>query len=321
MPTYGNTLLGPNQSLQNSINTIVGEFRLKRQDSGITRRLATQYKLEPHTGTTKYIDYYNQLSAYALTDGVDMQQAQTLQDNQVSYTPGEIGVQLIIADTTIRRSADPDLMTRAGRIAANAVDLKEDQDGCAQAANFTAGGAGGIPGTGVVYSVGAVASARSRLRTGNQTPAMPAPQPYYGVFHPYTLQALVGRMIPLAPAVASTTAYTTTSAGAGAGPGAGGRSGATDDMMRGGVKALSRVSDVDIFEDANVSLSGNDAKNFIFSKEGFVYVLELDPYYAAQRDESLRATELNIVCSYVFGTYLGANYGVYALADASTPTN
>lgn len=250
-----------------------------------------------------------------------MQQAQTLSDNQVSYVPGEVGVQLIIADTTLRRTADPELMMRAGRIAANAVDLKEDQDGCAQAANFTAGGAGGIPGTGVAYSVGAVASARSRLRTGNSTTiAMPAPPPYYGVFHPYTVQALVGKMIPLAPAVAATSAYSTTTANAGAGPGAGARP-ASDDMMREGAKSVTRVSDVDIFEDANVSITGTDAKNFIFAKEGFVYVLELAPYYAAQRDESLRATELNIVCSYVFGTYLGANYGVYALADGSVPTN
>lgn len=317
----GNTLLGASQSLQNSINTIVSEFRLKRQDSGITRRLATQYKLEPHTGPTKYIDYYNQVYALPLTDGVDMQQAQVITDNQTSYTPAEIGVQLVIADTTLRRTADPDLMMRAGRIAANAIDLKEDQDGCSQAPNFTAGGAGGLPGSGVAYSVGAVASARSRLRTGNSVAtAMPAPPPYYGVFHPYTFQALVGRMIPLAPAVASTTAYTTTSPGAGAGPGAGGRP-ATDDLMRGGAKAVTRVSDVDIFEDANVSVTGTDAKNFIFSREGLVYVLELAPYYAAQRDESLRATELNIVCSYVFGTYLGANYGVYSLADASTPNN
>lgn len=315
----GITLLGATQSLQNSVNTIVSEFRLKRQDSGITRRLATQYKLEPHTGTTKYIDFYNQVSAFSLTDGLDMQQAQTIADNQVAYVPGEVGVQLVIADTTLRRSADPDLMMRAGRIAANAVDLKEDQDGCAQAANFTAGGSGGIPGTGATLSIGSFASARSRLRTGNSTTtAMPAPPPYYGVFHPYSLQALWGKMIPLAGGPAATASYTVTTTASGVA--AGGRPG-SDDFIRGGVKAVTNISGIDIFEDANVSVTSTpDAKNFIFSKEGFIYVLELAPYYAAQRDESLRATELNIVCSYVFGTYLGANYGVYSLADATTPT-
>lgn len=316
----GITLLGGNQSLSNSVNTIVSEFRLKRQDSGIARRLATQYRLEPHTGTTKYIDYYNQVLAYGLSDGIDMVQGQTLGDNQTSYVPAEVGVQIVIADTTIRRSADPDMMMRAGRIAANAVDLKEDQDGVAQAGNFTAGGSGGIPGTGNVLAPGSFASARSRLRTGNSTTtAMPAPPPYYSICHPYSIQAVMGRTIPISAGTpAGGTIYTTTADNSLV---VGGRSQQQEDMIRRGPKALTTLFDIDIYEDANVVVTSTpDAKNFAFAKEGFVYVLELAPYYAAQRDESLRATELNIVTSYVFGTYLASNYGVYMLADATTPT-
>jgi hypothetical protein len=74
-------------------------------------------------------------------------------------------------------------------------------------------------------------------------------------------------------------------------------------------------------DDANVAISGTDSINGFYSKEGLVYVSEVEPTEERERDASLRAWEINIVGSYAFGVYRPASYGVKATFDATTPTS
>src|SRR3990167_7226938 len=130
-------LAGTGEALDTSLNTIYSEFLLVRDETGVFRSVSTMFKLMPHDGVSKNVNNYNRVVAYDLADGVDMQQAQQLADTTTTYTPGEVGVQVLLPGSTMRRVADTDLLRRTGSMLNAAYDLKEDQDGGLQMVNWT----------------------------------------------------------------------------------------------------------------------------------------------------------------------------------------
>ena len=57
-------------------------------------------------------------------------------------------------------------------------------------------------------------------------------------------------------------------------------------------------------EFANIPVSSNAANGGVFSKEGLIYVSEVEPVMEPEEDDkSLRGIELNLWGSYVWGTY------------------
>ncbi len=315
----GNNLAGAGENLDNSLNTIISEFFLLREEGVTVKKLATHYNLKPHTGTSYEVRTYGSLSAYALTDGVDMAQAQALSDATSSYTPSEVGVQVIVANTTLRRTADPELYKNIGRMMRSAYNRKEDSDGVTQFDSFTTS----IGGAATVLGIGHILSARSSLRVGNSnaTPE-PAPEPIYAVFHPGQLHTILGRLIPLGQNAGGGTAYgVADGAHNGKVPGAG-RTDMSDQILRRGKDAVGSLFGVPIYEDANITVDGNnDAKGAMFSKAGLIQVVEFEPSEAVDEDKSLRAKEVNIVGSYTWGLYRPAAFGVEIFADASLPTS
>lgn len=314
---FGDNLAGSGQTLDSSLNTIYSEFLLLRDETGVCRRVSTPMPLAPHTGASKNVLNYSRLSAYALQDGVDMAQGQTLADANTAYTPAEVGVQVILPKSTLRRVADPALLKRTGEMMNNAYDRKEDSDGCAQFTSFTP-----ILGSaGTVMGVGHIHAAAGRLRIGNdRTDPEPAPAPWFGVLHPLHLNVVAGRLIPLTDVPTGTNVYTGTAAGATV---AAGTSKITDEILRRGVEAIGRLENITFYGDANITVDGSDdASGAIFSKLGFVYVSEVSPVMEPdEKDTSLRAVELNLWGSYVWGLYRAANYGVECLFDATLPTS
>ena len=314
----GITIAGAGQALDTLLNTIYSEFMLRRDVSGVCRKVSTHYALKRNTGSAKNVITYGRVRSYDLIDAVDMAQAQTLSDTNEPYTPGEAGVQVIIAGSTLRRAADPELLRRTGRIMHNAYDLKEDADGTAQFTSFTP-----ILGTaGTVVTVGYPLAASGRLRIGNNraTPDV-APGPYHGVFHPMHTNIFTGRLIPLTDVPTGTTAYTGTAAGVTVGPG---RSAMSDRLIEMGVEALGRLSNIKIWEDGNIAVdASDDASSAVFSQEGLIYVSEVEPMLDSEKnDVSMRgAVELDLWGAFVWGTHLPDNYGVEILGDATLPTS
>src|SRR5512146_394367 len=160
-----NNLAGSGEDLDGSLNTIYSGFLILRDETGVCRSVATEMTLTPHEGRSKNVNNYNRVVAYDLSDGADMAQAQALADTTTSYTPGEVGVQVMLPGSTMRRVADPDLQGRTSRMLNNAYDLKEDQDGALQFVNFTPimGAAADIVGPG--HYLGAL----QKVRVGNST--------------------------------------------------------------------------------------------------------------------------------------------------------
>lgn len=315
----GINLAGTSQALDASLNTVVSEFHVQRQEAGTLRPLAREIPLKAHAGASVYVNMYSTLTAYALADGVDMQQAQSLADTQTSYTPAEVGINLIIADTTLRRVADPSLLKNIGKLMAQAYTRKEDQDGAGQFTSWSTG----LGTAATVPGVGHVMSMRSSLRVGNSNSSPePAPDPINAVFHPGHLHILMGRLIPLGQSATGGTAYGVDNGahnGKTMGPG---RTEWSDDMIKRGKKAITRVFDMDIHECANITVdSNNDAIGAAMSKEGFIFVPEMEPTEERQRDASWRAWEINMVGSYIWGLYRAAAYGIKFTGDASLPTS
>lgn len=315
----GPTLAGSSQALDSSLNTIISEFKMLRDETGVCRKTATTYTLDPHTGVSKNVLNYGRVTAYDLADGVDMAQAQTLADTNTAYTPNEAGCQVLLPKSTMRRVADPDLLRRTGRIMNNAYDLKEDADGALQFASFVPI----VGAAGTVVRVGHILAATSRVRIGNnRANPEPAPAPWFTVLHPLVGGVIAGRLIPLTDVPSGATAYTPDSGTAGQtiGPG---RSSFSDDLIKNGPRAAGRLFDTEVYFDANLVVDSNDdCSGAVYSKEALIYVTEVEPMMEPdERDASARAIELNLWGSFAWGLYRSSAYGCEVLTDASLPTS
>ncbi len=315
----GGNLAGPGEALDGSLNTIFSEFKLLRDETGVFRSTATKMQLKPHEGRSKNVNNYNRVVALDLADGQDLQQMQQLADTTTTYSPGEVGVQVLLPGSTMRRVADPDLLRRTGRMLANAYDLKEDQDGGLQMVNWTPimGAATDI--LGPQEYLGAL----QRLSIGNNR-ANPEPPPgtVYLVDHPLKLGVLAVQLIPLTDVPTGTNLFTplTTDRGDVVGPGAGGA--LSDDILKRGIGALGQFWGAVVKKSANLLPdAGDDVSGGAYVSEGLIYVSELEPVSDPDTsNKSLRgAIELNYWGSYVWGTYRAGAYGVEVLGDASMP--
>jgi hypothetical protein len=316
--TMGN-LAGTGEALDSSLNTIYSEFKLLRDETGVFRSCATKLTLKPHEGRSKNVNNYNRVVAFDLADGVDMQQAQQLADTTTTYTPGEVGVQVLLPGSTMRRVADPDLLKRTGRMLNNAYDLKEDQDGGLQMVNWTPIMGAASRSVGAGEYLGAV----QRLQIGNNlSNPEPPPGPYFLVDHPIKLGVLTAKLTPFGTVSSGTAIYVATDAATGGAVATGARDN-SEEYIRKGIGALGMFWGCTVKHSANlIPSNGTDSSGGAFSQEGLIYVSEVEPKSDPDTsDKSLRgAVELNYWGSFVWGTYRPGAYGVEVLGLVTLPT-
>lgn len=316
-------MVGSGENLDDSLNTIISEFKLLAQETPVIKPTATPMTLQAHKGRSVLVNNYNRVIAYDLVDGVDMAQAQNLADDQTTFTPDEVGVQVILAGSAIRRSADPSLESRTATMLNNAWQLKEDSDGCAEFSSFTTT----LGAAGTVISPGHVEASASRLRIGNNRAAPePAPKPWNFVQHPLSISVLRGRLTPLASTPAGAAAYgANTGANAGVTIGVGGMGDKQWRMLMAGPGTFPiQLSGFVVREDANITVdASDDAIGAAYSREGLVHVDEVSPRMDPDRsDKSMRgAVEMNLWGSYGWGVYRAGVMGIATTFDASLPTS
>lgn len=314
-------MVGTGENLDDSLNTIISEFKLLAQETPVVKPTATHMTLKAHAGRSVNVNNYGRVTAFDLADGVDMVQAQNLSDEQTSYTPDEVGVQVILAGSALRRSADSSLQSRTSTMLNNAWQLKEDSDGCAEFASGIAIGAAGM-----VISPGHVEAIASRLRIGNNR-ASPEPvaKPWNAVLYPLSASVLRMRIIPLATTPSGgAAAGVNTGAHLGVSVTVGGMTATQERLLLNGPGSLGQLAGIIVREDANIDVDGSDdAINGFYGREHLVYVNEVSPRMDPDTsDKSMRgAVELNLWGSYVWGTYR-ADVGIFAgTFDASIPTS
>lgn len=313
-------LLGPNQALDASMNTMISEFKLLSQETIGIKDTASKKTLKPHTGSSYIVNNYNRVQAFSVADGADIAQNQSLADTQTSYTPGEVAVQTWIPGSTMRRSADTNVMGNTSKILMNAYQLKEDQDGGLQFPSFTP-----IIGAAArVLGAGEYLAAATRLAYGaDRANPEPPPRPWFVTDHPIKFSTVAGRMIPLADVPVGTNIYLpgTASRGPTVGPGT---NALTEELIRKGPRSFKELFGLTVMQTANLLPdASDDVSGAAYSSEGLVYVSEvpvrMDP---DNSDKSYRgAVELNVWGSYIWGLYRASNFGVEILGDAVEPTS
>lgn len=312
-------LAGPGQALDVSLPTIILQFKLLRDVTGVFRSTAESNNLTPHTGISWIRNNYGRVVAYNLDEAADMNQAQTLVDQATTATPAEVGAQVVLPGSTLRRVADAGLEGRVATMLNNAYNLKEDQDGAAQMSSWTTG----LGSTSTIIGIGHIFAGAAQLGVGNSVAAPePAPEPWFYVGHDFQLQHLIGRLMVLTDVPTGTSVYSGVAAGATFGAGNEG-SGMAEEVRKDGIGKLTRMGGVTIKRDANIPVTATPAAiGGIYSGEGLLYVSELEPKVVKDMsDVSTRdAVELNVWGSYAWTLYRPGQFGKSMTFDCTTPT-
>ena len=224
-----------------------------------------------------------QLTANALTDGVDLAASDDIGMTTTSLTTAEIGLKVILTDKLVRQENE-DVFRIVGRQMGDAIARKKDIDILAL---FTAlnGGTDLVGGT-KDMELGNV------VQTIGFAKANKFPMPIYIVAHPLSTIHLS----------ASLFGYAGGSMGAGAG--AAFPADISQDHMKNFFEF--NVSGIPVFQDGNITVdASDDAIGAIFSKESMAYIESVGFNTERERDASLRATEVVVT----------ADYGVFEIDD------
>lgn len=292
--------------IDQAVEKFVAESRYTLQERrGVARSTMRVETLPSGQGPSVNIPKYGQVSTFALTEGVDMTQAQQITDTGMVITPTEYGSQVILTDLNMMEAKDS-FMEVARRILRDSFDRQQDQVLCDDFANHSLDiGAGAA-----VLNVGEVMAGHASIKYNAPANGSagrggePAPDPTFGVFTPAQIHALNKTLI--------------------GGAGASGATQITPETERSrpvegsftipGMPGLTIMSDINIEKDAS-----DDAVGVIRSKEANILVELGEVSIKPERDESLRGTEVNIVGRWARGEY-DDDWGRKATFDSALPT-
>lgn len=286
--------------LADTVPTILEKARFTQRFVAVMASLVWNIKKQLHDGSTVNIPYFGIVEARNLTEGVDMTTAEDMEDTLVTITPGEVGCKIILTDKLVRDNSE-DIKSAAGRILGEAMEYKRDFDLIGEIDNAPTSNPDHTLGAGSsALTMGEIAAGRALL-TGN---AVTYRGPWRGsmacVHHPYVLLDLVDVMTPVNPAVASLEGV-----------------GLAGQVLMS--YTIGRLFGMPIIEDGNIPTA--ECKGGVISTgEGSGIVLATADEWGieAERDASLRATELNIVGEYGVGIYNNA-WIVELYMDATEP--
>ena len=311
-------MAGPTTTSQidQAVEKFVAKSRYTLQErKSVVRSSIRVESLPENEGPSVNIPKYGQVSTYALTQGVDMTQAQQITDTGMVITPAEFGAQVILTDMLLLEAKDS-FFEVAARILADSFDRQQDQTLCDDFDNFSIA----LGSAATVLSVGHVMAGHASIKynaPANATPGRggePAPDPTSLILTPAQIHALnkslVGQVGGAVVLASGGTAATTSSPETGrAGPPEG-------SFTIPGLPGLTIKSDININKD-----SSDDAKGGLFSKEAMILVeLGSAAGVEKERDASLRAWELNYVGRWARGEYED-DWGREMLFDSALPTS
>jgi len=305
MPATTRTSMGDSTPTE-----FIAEVKLKNQEGSVMRNLVRNVVLPEGEGPVYEETELTRAIAYALTEAVDMVQAQEITDSSMPITPAEIGAQIVRTDLSERQiTKRANLPRLLGQILGNAIITKEDVDLLSLLAGF-----GVDLGTaGRSLTTGYIMAAAAAIRAGGQTAATavaagtpePAPDPINAVFndnmiHTVNKELSIGIQAPTGVQIPGTD-YSV-------------------EVLKNA--AVRRIGGANVFVDNNMGKdSSDDAVGGVFSKESLRFVrFGGGPKMEPERDASGRWTEMNIVEVYGTGEFKDA-WGRKMTFDAAAPTS
>lgn len=305
----------------NYLRLMIATARNTPQQEGNLTTLFQRDPLPNHMGTSWNSTKFGTLVAYSLTAGIDMVQQQALTGTNVSVTPAEVGVQIILTRKGVAQWNE-DTAERAGVAMRNAMDRKKDTD----IGGLFSGFARRSGAAAAIFSIGHIGAGISTLAAGEPTnvtaTAIAAGQgvntndgPFMFIVRPESMHHLL-RSIIGGPYASAPTVQTLTP-------------GVNDGMAaqfarQGPVKSVGEVGGAMGYRNSNLSKdASDDTSGFIGEKGAIVYVpMEYEGLGAGMKepDISLRAFEVNMVEDYGFAE-LDDWKGVELLLDANPATS
>jgi len=227
-----------------------------------------------------------QMTASDLTDGVDMTASEDIGMTADQIDCEEVGLKVIITDK-LARQLNEDVFAMVGKQVGDAMARKKDTDLLALFDSL-GGSADGADSISLAY----YAAVSSILR------GTPVPLPLVAVVHPYQAHVLKA-------AVATAGTYVLTGS-------------IVEDTIK--QWQVGTWAAVPCYEDGNITIASTMAHGAMFSKAGCLgYLQSLADTTERERDASLRATELVIVCDYE-AFAIDTTYGYDMYYQAATPT-
>ena len=260
---------------------IIAQARFTAEEQSLMMGLVTQYNIGAQAGKTIQVPKYPAIAAADLTEGTDMTST-TVSTSSVSLTVGEVGAQVLLTDLAAMGAGNP--AEELGTVLGNAIATKIDTDLIALFDGFS----GSIGTAGAEITVADLFKAAATLRANKVTGVINA------VVHPYQAYQLKANL-------------TNTFANPNGGD-------LQNEAMRNGY--VGTIAGINVYESANVAIDVNDdAKGAVFAPEALAIAMKRDFQIEPQRDESLRAFELNATAVYGVAE-LDDAFGVELLSDA-----
>jgi len=302
------------------LNLMYATARNTPQAAGNLTTLFQTDPLPSHMGTSWNSTKIGTLTAYSVAAGVDVTQQQALTGTNVSVTPGEVVVQIVLTRKALNQWNE-DVAERAGLAIRNAVDRKKDTD----IGGLFSGFSRRVGAAAAVFSMGHIGAGISRLAGGANTTGTAIAAgvgidandgPFLFVVRPESVHHLLRSVIG-GPGASAPTVATTSPALASGGLG-------EEKARVGQARPLGEINGATGYRNANLAKdASDDVSGFIGEKGAIVYVpMSYEGLGGINKevDESLRAYEENWVEDYGFAE-LDDNKGVELLLDATPATS
>ena len=291
-------------SIDDAVKKYVAESRYTMQERpGVIWKSIRRQDLPSHEGGSVNIPKYGTVNTYALTEGVDMAQAQEITDSNLAITPAEYGAQVILTKMMLDTVKD-DFFRVAGKLLGESFDRQREQTLCDDMDNFSValGSAGTAMNLG--HAMAGYASVKYNT-TANGSAGRggePAPDPVYGFITPAMAHSIKKTMV--------------------GGIGAAGATQVVPDLSHTVLGEEFEAGGVHIRTSINFNKdSSDDVKGGIISEEALIGVqLGGGPEAEKEYDSSLRAYEVNFVGRWARAEYNDA-WGREALFDSALPTS
>ena len=291
-------------TLTNSLPVFKAAARLKLKQTGVTRKLVDSVTLASGSGLTYNEPQIANFSVIALTEGVDLSQAQTVTDTNVAISVTSAGGQVVIHDLAVKALRDP-IMRRIGEGLANGFSNYIDND----LTTLFSGLDAGFGTSTSTFTFGWIQAAQARLQNATR----PVSGGINTVLHPYHYRDVASDISSLTSGnwmYRNGTASVEVTGGSSI-------TGLTEEVWKN--YWVGRLGGSDLFIDPTISITSSASYSAIFARDAFIFVNYDSPAMEEQRDASMRATELNYVGTQGRGEREGT-WGFYMYADATAPT-
>ena len=291
--------------IDQATGTFLAESRYTLQERpGVIASSVRRERLPENKGASVNIPKYGTVTTYALTEGVDMAQAQQITDTLMTITPAEFGAQVILTDLMMMTVKD-EFFRVAGRILGDSFDRQREQTFADDFDSFSIS----IGADGTVLNVGHVMAAHAGIKYGTALAdgtagrgGEPGPDPITSVLGYPQIHGLKKAMA--------------------GGIGAAGATQVVSNLDRGAWSESFNLAGTTVKGSVNLNKAADDTiKGGTFSKEATILVeLGAGPGVEKERDASLRGWELNFVGRWARGEYNDA-WGREMLGESVQPSS